>query len=227
MILSKNLDKKNSKIIAEKYVEIINSGVDSSQILVLTFNANSKKNIIKNILNLTQKDIFSDLKIFTFNGLVYNSILDNWAILEQTIKDDKHKVLPNLSGLEVSQFIWKDILKSNDVKGYNSKKSLLHQLFRRYSLIVNNNLSIDEVQKKSNLLTESFGDDAHNIIQKFKSKTLFLRAFDYIRQAQIFSYIYLKTDYFKDIKYLLMEDADEATPLIIDFIKNFIGLYRI
>ena len=220
MILSKNLDKNNSKLIAEKYVEYINSGVDSSQILVLTFNSTSKKNIVKNILNFTQKKIISDLKIYTFNGLIYNSILDNWANLEQTINDNNNKILPNLSGLEVSQFIWKTILKSNEIKGYNSKKSLLHQLFRRYSLIVNNNLSLEEITKKSELLGEAFGEDAQKIIQKFKAKTLTLRAFDYIRQAQIFSYIYTKTNYFETIKYLLVEDADECTPLMLDFIKS-------
>lgn len=220
MILNRISDKNNSKLIAEKYVNIVDSGVDSSQILVLTLNADSKKNVIKNILNLTKNNIISDLKVYTFNGLIYNTILDNWSYLEKNIKDDKSVILPNLTGLELSQFLLKQIIRDNDVKGYNSKKSLLHQIFRRYSLIVNNNLSDDEVREKSEILGEAFADDARAIIQKFKTETISFRCFDYIRQAQIFTHIYKKTDYFKNIKYLLLEDGDECSPLILDFIKT-------
>lgn len=220
MILNRISDKNNSKMIAEKYVDIIDSGIDASNILVLTLNANSKKSIIKNILNLTKNNIISDLKIYTFNGLIYNAVIDNWAYLENNIKRDNAFILPNLTGLELSQFLLKKIIKNVDVKGYNSKKSLLHQIFRRYSLIVNNNLSDEEVKKRSEILHESFANDAFKIIQHFKLKTLNIRTFDYLRQAQIFQYIYKKTDYFKCIKYLLIEDADECTPLIIDFVKT-------
>lgn len=220
MILNKISNKNNSKTIAKKYADIINSGVSSSEILVLTFNGLSKKNIIKEILNLTKNNILSDIKIYTFNGLIYNSIIENWSFIENNIKDSKASVLPNLLGLEISQYILKDILKSNEVKGYNSKKSLLHQIFKRYQLIVNNNLSNEEIEKKSKILKESFAEDASKIIQDYKSKTINLRSFDYLRQCQIFKYLYTKTDIFKDIKYLFIEDADECTPLIIDFIQN-------
>ena len=221
MIINKISDKNNIKIISEKYVEWLNAGIDPSQILVLTFNSNSKQNVIKNIFNLTSKNVISDIKINTFHGLVYNSILDNWSILENKIKDTKYsKILPNLSGLEISQYILKNIIKDIEVKGYNSKKSLLHQIFRRYSLIVNNNLSKADVEKRSKILKEAYGKDAEQIIQKFMSETINLRTFDYIRQTQIFLFIYKNTDYFKDIKYLILEDADESTPACIDFISH-------
>ena len=66
--------------------------------------------------------------------------------------------MPNLVGLEVSQFLLKEILKKIEVKGYNSKKSLLHQIFRRYGLIVQNNLNNDDVKERSKILKESFED---------------------------------------------------------------------
>lgn len=220
MIINKISDKNNSKLIAEKYVEWLNTGVSPDEILVLTFNTNSKKNIVKNILKLAEDYVLSDNKIYTFNGLIYNTIIDNWGIIENKINKENVSVNPNLSGLEVSQYLLKQIIKDEEVKGYNSKKSLLHQIFRRYSLIVNNNLSAEEVEKKSEILGEAFSEDANRIIQKFKSKTIDLRAFDYIRQAQIFSYIYKTTDYFKNIKYLIIEDADEFTPLAFDFIES-------
>lgn len=220
MIINKISDKNNEKIISEKYVEWLNSGISSSQILVLTFNSNSKKNIIKNILNLSNVNILTDLKIYTFNGLIYNTISDNWSFLENKIKNADATITPNLTGLEISQYLMKQLIKEDEVKGYNSKKSLLHQLFRRYSLIVKNNLTPEEINKKSEILHESFRDDAKTIIQKLKAKTIELRAFDNIRQAEIFEYIYKNTDYFKDIKYLITEDADENTPLFFDFISK-------
>jgi hypothetical protein len=57
------------------------------------------------------------------------------------IKNGKKKIIPNMCGLEVSQKILKDAISEVDFTGYNSKTSLLHQLFRRNSLINFNNLS--------------------------------------------------------------------------------------
>ncbi len=219
MIINKIFTKNNSKLIAEKYVEWLNSGVSSSDILVLTFNSTSKKNVIKNILNLTKNTVLTDIKVHTYNGLIYNSIIDNWATIEENIKFGNPVINPNMSGMEISQYLLKQIMKDEEVKGYNSKKSLLHQIFRRYSLIVNNNLSSDEIRQKSNILKEAFCDDAESILLKFKAKTLELRTFDNLRQTQIFSYIYKNTDYFKVIKYLILEDGDEITPLFLDFIE--------
>lgn len=220
MIINKISDKNNVKIITEQYLKFIDAGALPSEILVLCFNSNSKKNIEKNILKSIKINLLSDFKIHTFNGLIYNTILNNWCELENLLDKENCIISPNMVGLEVSQLIWKQIIKEQVVKGYNSKKSLLHQMFRRYSLIVNNYLSQTEIKHKSDILKESFSEDANNIINLFKSKTIDLRSFDYIRQAQIFSYIYNNTSCFDNIKYLILEDGDEVTPLLIDFIKK-------
>jgi len=220
MIINKISDKNNSKIIAKKYTEWIKEGVSPNNILVIAFNATSKKDVISDILKSTEINNLSDFKINTFNGLIYNSVIDNWGILEPKISNTNTRINPNLSGLEVSQYLLKEIIKEDEVKGYNSKKSLLHQIFRRYSLITNNNLTPDEIRKKSKILGESFGEDATKIIQKFKAKTIEYRTFDNIRQAQIFTHIYKNTDYFKNINYLIAEDCDELTPLFYDFLKT-------
>ena len=101
---------------------------------------------------------------------MYNTINDNWAFLENINPFDNPKILPNLAGLEVSQFILKDILKEIPFKGYNSKKSLLHQIFRRYSLIVQNNLTDEEVEWRSRILGESFSEDAKKALKKLLSR---------------------------------------------------------
>ena len=51
------------------------------------------------------------------------------------------------------------------------------------------------------------------------SKTLALRDFDYLRQGLVFNYIYKNCDYFKNIKYLILDDGDEITPICFDFIS--------
>lgn len=206
-------------LLVKKYLELINSGANPSEILVLVQNSNLKKKINDRILKDININAIEKLQIHSFFSIVYNTLQDNWCFIENSIPSDKSFILPNLVGLEVSQFLLKDILKKKEVKGYNSKKSLLHQIFRRYSLIVQNNLTNDDVKERSKILKESFADDAELIIKRLLSTTLKTRSLDYLRQTLIFNYVYRNTEYFKNIKYLLVDDADEMTPVCFEFIK--------
>ena len=183
-------------------------------------------------LNSFKKNIFTDYvkaklsvkhyenpQIYTFYGLVYNTIMNNWTVVESHIKDGFPVIIPNLSGLEISQLFFKSAVKEVGFKDYNSKINLMHQLFRRYSLIANNNLTDREVALRSGLLGESFALDAGKAIDIYKKKTLEYRAFDYIRQLGLFNHIYKNSDCFKNIKYLIIDDADEITPCEFGFIK--------
>lgn len=208
-----------TKILVDKYLELISVGVKPSEILVLVQNSTLKKQFSDKVLEKISVNAIEKLNIHSFFSIVYNTLIENWCFLENAIPGDKHYILPNLVGLEVSQFLLKDILKKVEVKGYNSKKSLLHQIFRRYSLIVQNNLTNEEVKKRSKILKESFAEDAEIIIKRLLSSTLKSRSLDYLRQTLIFNHVYKHTDYFKNIKYLLVDDADEMTPVCFDFIK--------
>ena len=219
MLIEGNISSKKTELLIEKYTELLNKGISSSEILVLVQNSTLKNKFIEQTLQGLTIDISEKLQVHSFFSLVYNAICDNWALIENGNPYNNPTILPNLAGLEVSQFILKDIIKSVQFKGYNSKKSLLHQLFRRYSLIVQNNLSDADVQLRSNILNESFADDAKSALKKFLAKTLFLRDFDYLRQTLVFNYIYKNTDYFKKVKYLIVDDGDEITPVCFDFIK--------
>ena len=206
-------------LLVEKYLKLIDFGVKPSEILVLVQNSSLKRKFSDKVLKNIKTDSIEKLNIHSFFSIVYNTISDNWCFVENSIPSDKSFILPNLVGLEVSQFLLKDILKDYSVKGYNSKKSLLHQIFRRYGLIVQNHLNNDDVRERSKILKESFGEDAEFVIKRLLSKTLKTRSLDYLRQTLVFNHVYKNTDYFKNIKYLLVDDADEMTPVCFEFIK--------
>lgn len=222
MLLQGSISSEKTDKLVENYARLLNSGVDSSKILVLLQNSNRKSEFIEKTLDKLTIDVIEKLQVYSFFGLVYNTISDNWADIENKIQDEEHtKILPNLTGLEVSQFIMKEVISEIKFEGYNSKKSLLHQLFRRYSLIVQNNLSDKDVQWRSEyVLKESFAPDAKKALDEFKKKTLEARALDYLRQSLIFNYIYKNTKYFSRIEYLIVDDSDEITPICLDFIKH-------
>lgn len=217
MLISADLSTNKSEFLIEKYTELLNSGVDASEILVIV--QSGKQNFINKTLEKLKVDCVEKLQVHTFFSLVYNTINDNWALLENINPYNKPTILPNLAGLEISQFILKDILKDIQFKGYNSKKSLLHQIFRRYSLIVQNNLTDEDVEWRSRVLGESFADDAKKALKELLKRTLQLRDFDYLRQGLVFNYVYKNSDYFKNIKYLILDDGDEITPICFDFIE--------
>ena len=219
MIIEGTISSDKTSILTDKYVSLLNSGVDTSKILVLVSNSNLKNKFTEEVLKNTDINVYEKLQIHSYFSLVYNAISDNWAFLENKNPFPNPKILPNLTGLEVSQFILKDILKTIPFKGYNSKKSLLHQLFRRYSLIVQNHLSDDDVDYRARILNEGFAQDAKLTLKKLLKQTLYLRDFDYLRQGLLFEHIYRNTDYFKNIEYLILDDGDEITPACYDFIE--------
>lgn len=220
MFIEGSIASGKTEFLIDKYAELINRGVRASEILVLVQNSTLKKQFTEKALEKLTVNGLEKMQVHSFFSLVYNTISDNWAFLEDRNIFDNPVILPNLAGLEVSQFILKDILKEVKFKGYNSRLSLLHQIFRRYSLIVQNNLTQAEVDERAKILKEGFSDEANTAIKKFLKKTLELRDFDYLRQCLLFNYIYKNTDYFKNYSYLIVDDADELTPVCIDFIKH-------
>lgn len=219
MLISGDLSTNKTEMLILEYAKLLNSGIKSSEILVLVQNSTRKQEFITKTLEKLTVNHIEKLQVHSFFSLVYNSISDNWAYLENTNPYNNPTILPNLTGLEVSQYILKNILKDIQFKGYNSRKSLLHQIFRRYSLIVQNNLSDEDIEWRSRILGESFSDDAKAALKKLLAKTLELRDFDYLRQTLVFNYLYKNSDYFKNIKYLILDDGDEITPVCFDFIK--------
>ena len=136
LLIQGSIASNKTDFLIDKYAEMINSGINPDEILVLVQNSALKQKFTNKVLNKLQIESFSKLKIYSFYSLIYNAVFDNWAKLESVNPNNPETViLPNLTGLEVSQYILKNIIKKVEFKGYNSGRSLLHQLFRRYSLI--------------------------------------------------------------------------------------------
>ncbi len=220
MLIDASISSDKTNILVEEYARLINSGISSNEILVLVNNSSAKERFTERVLNQIKTDCVEKIQIYSFFGLVYNTVIDNWAYLENMLNNGKSVVIPNMIGLEISQFLLKDIIKDVKFEGYNSKKSLLQQLFRRYSLIIQNNLTDEDVKWRSEqVLREGFFEDTQKAIKSLLSKTLNLRSFDYLRQTLLFNYLYKNTKVFENIKYIFVDDADEITPVCFDFIS--------
>lgn len=220
MLIQGTCNTDNTILIAKKYTDLIANNTALNQILVITLNSYKKKNLINLINELNPNLKNENHNITTFFGLCYNAFNENWNYISKLINNEDIKNKPNLCGLEISQFILKQCIKNADFNDYISKINLIHQLFRRYSLIVQNDLSTEEIKKKSQILNESFYIDAQKAIDEYKLKTIEYKSFDYLRQLAILPLIYKNTDYFKNIKYLFIENADEFSYTFWEFIDT-------
>ncbi len=209
MLINSAGNRERINFLAGKYIELRACGVSESDILVILLNSYKKNCFVNEIKKINPKIELKENKILTFFGLCYNSFSDNWEYISSLINNYDTSVKPNLCGLEVSQYIFKQCIKEGNFSDYISKVNLLHQLFRRYSLIVQNCLSRDEILKRSRILNETFAIDAQNAIEEYKRKTIQYKSFDYLRQTAILPEIYKNTGYFKNIKYFLADDVDE------------------
>ena len=222
MLVEGSVNSKRTDFLAERYVELIKQGNSPEHILVILLNSYKKANFINKVCTLNPQLRQEKHQVYTFWGLCYNSINDNWEYISSLINRSESTSRPNLCGLEVSQFIFKQSIKEADFSDYISKVNLLHQLFRRYSLIVQNGLTTDEIKERSELLRESFYIDAQKAIDDYKLKTIKYTSFDYLRQLAILPFVYKNTDYFKKIKFLMVDDADEFSFAFWSFIHHLV-----
>ncbi|MBQ9244920.1 UvrD-helicase domain-containing protein [bacterium] len=220
MLIQGFSDRNRVNILLTNYYKLICSGVNPEQILVILLNSYKKANFINEIKKINPEINLEKHKIYTFWGLCYNAFNDNWDYISKISGINQVETKPNLCGLEVSQYIFKQSIKTADFSDYISKVNLLHQLFRRYSLIVQNALDFEDIKKRSELLNEVFYIDAQKAIDDYKMKTIQYKSFDYLRQLAVLPLIYKNTEYFDGIKYLFIDDADEFSYAFWQFIDS-------
>ena len=209
MLIEGIFSKQRTDFIINKCRDIYQSANNDGIILTVVLNSYKKACLIKKLKKIMPDYNNDKLKILTFAGLCYNTFLDNGEYIAKLTKTSENGYKANLCGLDVSQYIFKQSIKEGDFSDYISKVNLLHQLFRRYSLIVQNALTNKEIIERAEILNESFYKDAQKAIDDYKIKTIKLKSFDYLRQMAILPSIYNNTDYFKNIRYLIIDDADE------------------
>ncbi len=217
MLYFGNLKSNKTDLLIEHYADLLNSNVSAENILVIVQNSKLKEEFLKKVYPKLKIQALTKFNVYSFFGLCYNFILDYYPLLEEKISKGKPVISPHLCGLEASREIFKNTIEKINFKGYNSKTNLLHQLLRRQGLITLNGLSDDEVKERAKILTESFTYEISSAINLYKSKTLELRAFDYLRQVGLFSWLYKNVE--NPYKYVFIDDADEICPSLFEYLK--------
>lgn len=237
MYIEGHLKSGKTDFLVEKFIELIDSGISSSETLIIVQNSYKKKVIAEKIREkLRGKNIsgIGELPVYTFNGIVYNSIKLNWVLVEELIPSacGQREIIPNLCGLETSEyFIKKAICEINQkdaiedsLRDYKSHKNLKHQILRRHTLITNNLLDNSEILNRSEILNEQMGKPAQETLKLLKQYTNRYRTFDYLKQIPAF--LYLLDDNklnFGGIKYLFVDDFDEMTYSAQYFVKKLLN----
>jgi len=234
MFIEGPLKSGKTSIFVDKYIELIKSGISSREILIICANSYKKRILfdkIKAELVENSLDHTGNIPVFTFNGIVYNSVQNNWPVIEEKIlKDPENSVIiPNLCGLETTEYILKNCIKvvneeSKDkigFKDYYSELNLIHQLLRRYRLFTENDLEDSEIQEKTRLSKEAFVQESARALEILKEKTSMVRSIDYLKQTEFFLTL-IKNNLindFEQINYLFADDIDELSYSAQYFIK--------
>ncbi len=236
MFIEGPLKSGKTSFLADKFIELIQKGSLTSEILVITLNSYKKRVFSEEIRERLQEIKITgmgELPIYTFNGVVYNSIKSQWPVVEGFIPErtGESEIIPNLCGLEISELLIKKAIKEinkkealeESLRDYQSHKSLKHQILRRHTLISNNNLDKSEIINRAEILDEQMGKQAQEVLEEFKKSSTSFRTFDYLKQITTFLYLLEKDKInFNKIKYLLIDDFDEMTYSSHFFIKKLL-----
>lgn len=236
MYIEGPLKSGKTSFLIQKFTELIESGVLSSEILVIVQNTDKKQTFSEKIYEKPEPkniDGLEQIPVYTFNGIAYNSIKSNYPLAEELLpeKFGKKEIIPHLCGLEVTEFLLKSCIKKinsrkkieDSLRDYRSYKNLKHQILRRQTLITNNMLNKSEIAKSSEILDEQIGKQVQDVLYELKLITGNLRTFDYLKQITAFLYLLDNNKInFDKIKYLLVDDFDEMTYSAQYFIKKLL-----
>ena len=84
MLIQGSVNTDRTNILTERYNELINQGVEQSQILVIVLNSYKKEKFLNAIKN---NDDLKEINVHTFFGLCYNAFLDNWGHISKLINN--------------------------------------------------------------------------------------------------------------------------------------------
>ena len=81
MLVEGSVNSKRTDFLAERYVELIKQGNSPEDILVILLNSYKKANFINKVCALNPQLRQEKHQVYTFWGLCYNSINDNWEYI--------------------------------------------------------------------------------------------------------------------------------------------------
>jgi hypothetical protein len=226
-------DTKSGKttLLKKKYIQMINGGIDSHEILVLIAN---RMEAIKFKENLTL-EYSGENRIYSYFGFVQHELNKFWPlILKKSKKIHKLNILPTFMTFEASQCLMGKTVE------YYRKQGFLGEL----------NISNEDISKKllSNILDaslnnliytkigdrlKSFGevdraelyDQMNIIIDKYMEKTLENGSFDYGTSIYLYNNFLLEDEFYldnfkKNTSYLLVDSGEIGSIAEVDFIDR-------
>lgn len=212
-------------------------------ILILSSNGYRKNKLsqaLKQQLELKHRDTpfgTANLMMTTYAGLVRQTLNTFWPLVEkQLIANPSYQkgvvVIPQLSGFEATEMILGHLIDQYPLQqklvGLKlTKKSIGRQLIRRLRLRAENVLSRDEMSKRALTAGEMGSGGVADILNQADKLAYQHRILDNGKQLEVFHKL-LKTEpqiqaYIQKItQHLLVDDLDESTPSLQQFILDCI-----
>ena len=136
MFIDAPLGSGKTDLIAKKYSELISSGAKTSEIIVLCNNQPNRTKLLEKIrIRLSEQNFEggADLKVYTFNGLVRNTITSNWVLFENLIPQNfgHPEISPEMGGMGNSLFLMNKCCERANFADYRSGLNLMHQSYRK------------------------------------------------------------------------------------------------
>jgi hypothetical protein len=226
-------DTKSGKttLLKKKYIQMINDGINSREILVLIAN---RMEAIKFKENLTL-EYSGENRIYSYFGFVQHELNKFWPlILKKSKKIHKLNILPTFMTFEASQCLMGKTVEYYRKQGFlgdlnSSNEDISKKLLSNILDASLNNLVYTKIGDR----LKSFGevqrdllyDQMNVIIDKYMEKTLENGTFDYGTSVYLYNNFLLKDEFYlnnfkKNTQYLLVDSGEIGSIAEVDFIDR-------
>lgn len=208
--------------------------VPTASVLILCSNHDRQKRFSEQVLARLHRPM-SQLPIYTYAGYVRNTLFNFWPLVEaevlKTLPTTRSVIMPQLSGMEDSEFILRKILQRFRQKAPmafeefpGTEAGLIKQLVRRIRLRSENRLSREEMGRRSELLEEMCLLETAEVEKIFDRTCYALRVLDPNKQLDVFHRLIatqpsLQAECRDNLRYLIVDDVDETIPAQQQFIE--------
>jgi len=226
-------DTKSGKttLLKKKYIQMINSDIDSNKILILVAN---RMEAIKFKENLTL-EYSGENRIYSYFGFVQHELNKFWPlILKKSKKIHKLNIMPTFMTFEASQCLMGKTVEYYRNQGFLgelnisneeiSKKLLSNILEASLSNLIYTKIG-DRLKTFGEIQRDQLYDQMNIIIDKYMEKTLENGTFDYGTSIYLYNNFLLEDEFYLDdfknnTKYLLVDSGEIGSIAEVDFIDK-------